>query len=229
MTFGPLRASAIALAAGAVALISPLAAAHAATSQLITRRLSLITIGTLPILGSLMGVHGVCRPEPRGPSPVRLAEWTPLRLRLALAFRRGWSRPVGSRGGRRPAIAFLLRRLRYGPYGGSCDDYGWGYGYPGYGYGGYGYGWGGPGFCRTGSFPPGLYPWLRVPRRRGSFRRRKFRPYGRFWRRPLRWRRLRRAGIWAASEAATWAAATSANTPHVPLSLRAALRPPDCV
>ena len=40
----------------------------------------------------------------------------------------------------------------YGGYGGSCDDYGWGYPYSGYGYG---YGWG-PGFVGGGQFHRGF-------------------------------------------------------------------------
>jgi hypothetical protein len=146
MTFGPLRASGVALAATAVALVSPLAAANAAT----------VTHHYGPATHSRVahGVHGYVARSHVGH---RRYVWrNGHRYAYGYGYNPGAAVAAGVLGGVIGAAGYPYCG-DYGPYGDSCDDYGWGYGYPDYGYGGYGYGWGGgPGFVGAGRYGHGF-------------------------------------------------------------------------
>jgi hypothetical protein len=141
MTFGPLRASAIALAAATVALVSPLAAANAATvthhyGQAAHPRVS-------------HGLHGYVARNHVGHHHYVWRNGH--RYVYGYGYNPGAAVAAGVIGG--VAAGYPYCDNDYGSYYGSCDDYSYGYPYPYYDYG---YGFGGPVFVGRDHFHHGF-------------------------------------------------------------------------
>jgi hypothetical protein len=138
MTLGALRVSAVALGASALALLSPLSAANAATVAHHTQHVAHSRVAR--------GAHGYVAHSHTGP---RHYVWRNGH-RYVYGSNPGAAVAAGVIGGALGAAAGYpyCGDYSYGPFNGSCEDYGWGYGYPD----DYGYGWGGPVFVGRDHF-----------------------------------------------------------------------------